>query len=1042
MAFLAAFQIRCGIVLCARDAKFAVDCDTCKMSYCLVCLASGTKDPCVRCGHRPSKRVEQLVHLRLKSIYKAFKQSGASVGPGGGSGGSGGGGSLGPGPPGTGSNPGSNPGNVLSGSGGCSHLADASGKNAAGRDISTIGGKYSSALRSLTENESLGLRGMDSSKDSFCNFDQSMANEVAAVLQTASNAMSNTDGGDFSDNNRRTRGKRISSHPSIAPNDHNAPPHGPSPGSTRSHRPSTFSEHSTSTRSSNSAAERYFRKTQAEMEAAAAAAEAEAEAAAASLLAELDEEKATSNASKKSKKKKKKKDKKKESTIDDVSSGSKANPTNIDSIDNASQTSASIEKNAEKTVAPQKSKPSKKSSNAKSASKESLFQEEDSTDDEDMNFEQLVVRSKTNSRPSKKEKKDEDVDENELLIASNKLSIKPALEAPVTDDPITDFDKELADLLSDDDEDGLENFLANLRGVPGLSALRKNAKKALKRIKEAKEASAQPEPEKPQLRSSSTHHTQPFMSEVELQPTKIVPKAALASINARTIPAATTSTAATNTTPSPSASTPHEPLLRVVSRTQSTVTAASSRGGGSNSASVPAAARAECVMHMSPSVVGWVIGKGGQRIRDMMEESGAKIWIDQESMGAKESRVVYVSGKRSAVDAAVRMVKDLVAKAPVAASAAAAQGMVPVPSVAATPASSIVKSSPPMVPATVAPPSTVQNPRPLEAGKDQQPIALSQQSLVAAISSNSSTPIALTSSGQKPSVTAKTSVPTQVWALPDSVGNIHEPSPQNIKIASKSSGAQAIEVAPLVKDQPKNLDSVSRGAEQLPGTMTKELVCDPRFVALLIGRRGWTVKNIQAESGANLHIDQSVEPPKIIISGNVGNVKKAEQLVREVLNYPQMQLNQEALGQNNDAGMEGMTTGALNVIDTGALLSSGLQTTPEYINGIHVLSTRSEHMAGDLRAKSDNSTILSMPMPANMHRDSLSSTPDLSDGRQLQNQHPNQSSAQAAETMVCLFNFVCLFQKYHKTAMFLILFVSPLCRAFHQDTLHTSSKTP
>lgn len=49
------------------------------MPYCLVCLASGTKDPCVRCGQRPSKRVEQLVHLRLKSIYKAFKQSGATL---------------------------------------------------------------------------------------------------------------------------------------------------------------------------------------------------------------------------------------------------------------------------------------------------------------------------------------------------------------------------------------------------------------------------------------------------------------------------------------------------------------------------------------------------------------------------------------------------------------------------------------------------------------------------------------------------------------------------------------------------------------------------------------------------------------------------------------------------------------------------------------------------------------------------------------------------------------------------------------------------
>jgi hypothetical protein len=75
-------------------------------------------------------------------------------------------------------------------------------------------------------------------------------------------------------------------------------------------------------------------------------------------------------------------------------------------------------------------------------------------------------------------------------------------------------------------------------------------------------------------------------------------------------------------------------------------------------------------MHMSPLLVGWVIGKGGQRIRDMMEESGAKIWIDQESMSADEARVVYVSGKRSSVDAAVKMVKDLVAKAPIAANTA------------------------------------------------------------------------------------------------------------------------------------------------------------------------------------------------------------------------------------------------------------------------------------------------------------------------------------------------------------------------------------
>ena len=221
--------LSCGIVLCARDAKFAVECDTCRMSYCLVCLASGTKDPCVRCGHRPSKRVEQLVHLRLKSIYKAFKQSGASVGPGSGSGG------------GSGAN-----------SGGCK-------SEGSGKDGSATGGKYSSALRSLAENSS----DSPSSKEGYSNFDQSMASEVAAVLQTASNSMAGSGGGDSS---RRARGKRVPA------NDH-----GTSAGGGRNRL---------SSRASNAAAERYFRQNQAEVEKAVAAAEAEAEAAAAALLAE------------------------------------------------------------------------------------------------------------------------------------------------------------------------------------------------------------------------------------------------------------------------------------------------------------------------------------------------------------------------------------------------------------------------------------------------------------------------------------------------------------------------------------------------------------------------------------------------------------------------------------------------------------------------------------------------------------------------------------------------------------------------------------
>jgi hypothetical protein len=76
------------------------------------------------------------------------------------------------------------------------------------------------------------------------------------------------------------------------------------------------------------------------------------------------------------------------------------------------------------------------------------------------------------------------------------------------------------------------------------------------------------------------------------------------------------------------------------------------------------------------------------------------------------------------------------------------------------------------------------------------------------------------------------------------------------------------------------------GASLFSQMISTEFRCDPRFVALLIGRRGWTVKNIQVESGANLRIDQYVDPPQIIISGNVESVQKAEQMVRDVLKYP------------------------------------------------------------------------------------------------------------------------------------------------------------
>lgn len=771
--------IRCGIVLCARDAKFAVECDTCKMSYCLVCLASGTKDPCVRCGHRPSKRVEQLVHLRLKSIYKAFKQSGASGG----------------------SSTGAVPG-IISGDGGDTQGDEAVTvtRNGAGRDISTIGGKYSSALRSLTENESLG-----SSKDNFGTFDQSMANEVAAVLQTASNAMV-SEGGD----DRRSRGKRVTSHhSSSSSHDHGSGGNNPSGHGRDNLHPST--------RPKTYASEGYYHRTQAEIVAAAKAAEAEAEAAAAALLAELDEEMAASS---KKGKKKKKKGKKKDPSDD--TPGAAVSPDNSGSDGN---------------TATQKKKGASSPQNLPTP------QDDESSEDEEMILEQLVGITKS-SRSSKKGRNEEETEKSAVIapqLPEPKIEV-PA--APMEETP--DYENELAVLLSNDDEEGLEEFLANVRGVPGLSTIRKAAKKALKKMKGDTAFQTVVEPEDVSSKVSS--------SDVE----------STANPSASNMPA----------------STQHEPLLRVVSRTQSAVGAVPSKGATSTSTSVPASARAECVMHMAPKIVGWVIGKGGQRIRDMMEESGAKIWIDQESMGTNDARVVYVSGKRSAVDAAVRMVKDLVAKAPVPASAPTAQGVAPASTTTTSTASPTPAKSPPSVPSSL-PSSTA-----LEPSKEPP-------SFAAAIASKYSSPVAVTPPVPTSSVATKTAA-AQSWSSP--------------------ALAASTPVAPMAPPQPtpppattisvQPTGSLVEGPGNLMAeTVTKELLCAPQFAALLVGRNGIVARNIQTESGATFIVNQSVQPPKIIISGKTEHVKKAELLVRGVLNHQNKQLSSQAVPQQHDGAL-------------------------------------------------------------------------------------------------------------------------------------------
>eukprot|EP00536_Pseudo-nitzschia_multiseries_P007379 jgi/Psemu1/195537/e_gw1.174.5.1 len=155
-------------------------------------------------------------------------------------------------------------------------------------------------------------------------------------------------------------------------------------------------------------------------------------------------------------------------------------------------------------------------------------------------------------------------------------------------------------------------------------------------------------------------------------------------------------------------------------------------------------ARCEAQVEIVSRLVGWMIGKNGQRIRDLMEESGAKIWIDQEKFKGQETRNVYISGDRKSVEHAVTLVNDVVINAP----------------------------------------------------------------------------------------------PPQ--------GSAHA-------MAAATAAMATMNISPKA------------------------------FVPLLIGKRGWTIKHIQDDSGARVDIDQSVTPRQVRISGIKANVDKAVTLVRDVL---------------------------------------------------------------------------------------------------------------------------------------------------------------
>ena len=377
----------------------------------------------------------------------------------------------------------------------------------------------------------------------------------------------------------------------------------------------------------------------------------------------------------------------------------------------------------------------------------------------------------TDSREGNSQQSSASASPSSPAVAPNKESPEKAQNTPET--AVDPAEIRLLELVEQEDEEGLEEFLFELKGVPGRAALRKNAKKALKRLRSAAEEEA----------------------------------AAAAMAIESPQPVDTSLGRGTSL------------LLKMISNNH-----------------VAKSNRVECVMAISPLVVGRVIGKGGQRIRDLMEESGAKVWIDQEKVDKPgDPRNVYISGERQCVDQAVTMMKEIVSQAPAKIVGGNGEdlGLEEVEQANTAP--------------TI---STVENSEPASAVQQQTNSTLISQQIDRALKD------------AQYQVTAK-----------------------NVVVASKPKVAR-------IPPQPTAPKTPSDEGEFPPDFAEQLLTCEARFVPLLIGKRGWTIKHIQDESGARVDIDQTVTPRHIHISGLKKNVDVAIGMVRDVLSYPHAQLMQ------------------------------------------------------------------------------------------------------------------------------------------------------
>lgn len=437
-------------------------------------------------------------------------------------------------------------------------------------------------------------------------------------------------------------------------------------------------------------------------------------------------------------------------------------------------------------------------------------------------------------------------------------------------DPV---EKKLVDCVKNFDTEGIESILFRLKGVPGRAGLRKNAKKALKRLKLELNP---PQPTPLETKEETVSKTERKSTAPIHRPSHTADKVLPVVVDSR-ISSKKTATK----------SNVHHEKSNI---TKSPRPKASSRkNNGSN--------RCEASVEIVSRLVGWMIGKNGQRIRDLMEESGAKIWIDQEKFKGQETRNVYISGDRKSVDQAVLLVNDVITNAP------PPQGMSNTISEATALMTNMAISSKRIENPAKA--TGLTSPPPTHTAQPAVPSTVEVKSAWAK-ASGSSFGVDKMSPGTipKPPVLISSSVPVAAEKANESSKAETASEPRNVGSGINEGAPRVLMTVPKIGVDgatPAIDASIASNPQHKSDEVTTEIVtCDVRFVPLLIGKRGWTIKNIQDDSGARVDIDQTVTPRQVRISGSKENVDKAVTMVRDVLSYPHAQLQSSSENMVND----------------------------------------------------------------------------------------------------------------------------------------------